>query len=86
MATSKPTDVSAKKTSAKKVAPKTDAPPKKSASPRKKSVKPTIITSEERYQMIEVAAYYIAEKNGFGDNHMDYWLEAEKEVDLKLNA
>lgn len=86
MATSKTTDVSAKKTSAKKAAPKTDTPKTKSASPRKKSVKPSIITSEERYKMIEVAAYFIAEKNGFGDSHMDYWLQAEKEIDHKLNA
>ena len=36
--------------------------------------------------MIVVAAYYIAEKKGFGHNHMDYWLEAEQEINAKLNA
>lgn len=92
MATSKTTDASAKKTSAKKAAPKASATPKAaksaatSATTRKKTSKPAIITSDERYKMIEVAAYYIAEKNGFGHDHMNHWLQAEQEIDAKLNA
>jgi len=88
MAATKTTASSAKKTtSAKKAAPKPASD--KSAKPavtRKKTVKPAIITSEERYKMIEVAAYYIAEKKGFGHSHMDSWLEAEQEINAKLNA
>jgi hypothetical protein len=38
----------------------------------------------ERYKMIEVAAYYIAEKNGFAGHAADYWIAAEKEIDKKL--
>lgn len=88
MATSKTSDTSAKKsTAAKKAAPKTTASKTaKPAATRKKSVKPAIITSEDRYKMIEVAAYYIAEKSGFGHDHMHYWLQAEQEIDAKLNA
>lgn len=88
MATSKTPDASVKKTTvAKKTTPKTTAEKSaKSASTRKKISKPAIITSEERYKMIEVAAYYIAEKSGFGHQHMDYWLQAEQEINAKLNA
>jgi len=94
MASSKSTDTSTKKTTAvKKAAPPKTASKKtasektaKPASPRKKTIKPAIITSEERYKMIEVAAYYIAEKKGFGHHHMDHWLEAEQEINAKLNA
>lgn len=93
MATSKTSDSTAKKTaSAKKAAPKTSSTPKAakstatSATPRKKTIKPAIITSDERYKMIEVAAYYIAEKNGFGHDHLGHWLQAEQEIDAKLNA
>jgi|LakWasM103_HOW12_FD_contig_121_27666_length_384_multi_4_in_0_out_0_1 hypothetical protein len=94
MASSKTTDASTKKTAtvkkaaAPKTAPKKTASEKaaKPASPRKKTTKLAIITSEERYKMIEVAAYYIAEKKGFGHDHMNYWLEAEQEINAKLNA
>lgn len=88
MATSKTSDTSAKKTTAaKKAASKTTvSKAAKTAATRKKTVKPAIITSEERYKMIEVAAYYIAEKHGFGHDHMSHWLQAEQEINAKLNA
>ncbi|AKR43647.1 DUF2934 domain-containing protein [Methylophilus sp. TWE2] len=88
MATSKTSDTSAKKsTAAKKAAPKTTvSKTAKPAATRKKTAKPTITTSEDRYKMIEVAAYYIAEKNGFGHDHLNYWLQAEKQIDHQLNA
>lgn len=89
MATTKTTETTGKKTSpAKKAAAKTAAPKTaaKSATPRKKTTKSSVITSEERYRMIETAAYYIAEKNGFSTNNMDHWLAAEQEVDTKLNG
>jgi len=88
MATSKTSDTSAKKSTAtKKAAPKTTtSKTAKPAATRKKTIKPAIITSEDRYKMIEVAAYYIAEKNGFGYDHLNYWLQAEQEIDAKLNA
>lgn len=88
MATSKSSDTSAKKsTTTKKAAPKTTASKAaKPATSRKKNVKPAITTSEDRYKMIEVAAYYVAEKNGFGQEPLNYWLQAEKQIDQQLNA
>lgn len=43
------------------------------------------VTSEQRYQMIAEAAYFIAERRGFGsgDPARD-WLEAEAEIDRIL--
>ena len=38
----------------------------------------------ERQKMIEVAAYVLAEKNGFKGDAQQYWLQAEKNVDAKL--
>lgn len=89
MASTKATESTPKKaSSAKKAAPKSSATEKaaKPAASRKKTLKPAIITSDERYKMIEVAAYYIAEKNGFASQTMDHWLQAEQEIDAKLNA
>ncbi|AHE99560.1 DUF2934 domain-containing protein [Thioalkalivibrio paradoxus] len=42
------------------------------------------VSPEQRYRMIQDAAYFIAERNGFtGDNHA-HWLEAEKAIDAQL--
>lgn len=42
------------------------------------------VTAEERYRMIEQAAYFAAERAGFrGDPH-SYWVIAEREVDARL--
>ncbi|HSH87741.1 MAG TPA: DUF2934 domain-containing protein [Methylophilus sp.] len=99
MATSKTTDNGSKKSTVKKAAtPKAAAPKpvaKKAATKatdatKKNSTKKTsaskIVTSATRLQMIEETAYYIAEKNGFYGESIEYWLAAEKEVDSKLNA
>jgi hypothetical protein len=99
MATSKTTDNGSKKPVAKKataskavaakpVAKKTasKASATKTSSTSKKNSSPAIVTSANRLQMIEVAAYYIAEKHGFHGPSADHWLAAEKQVDSKLNA
>jgi hypothetical protein len=83
--------------SAKKTASK--APLKKS-SPKKPALKKTTaakitttknstaktrkISAEERYKMIEVAAYYIAEHNNFQGSAIDFWIAAEEEVNKKI--
>lgn len=41
-------------------------------------------TPEERYRMIESAAYFIAEKDGFRDCSTHYWTLAEQEVAERL--
>ena len=66
-----------KVTAVKKVSPK-------KAAPKETTKKAEAMSGFERYKMIEVAAYYIAEKNGFAGNTADYWSAAEKEIDKKL--
>lgn len=94
MATSKTatkTPTSAKKaapkkaaaSTAKKVAVKKPAA-KKVAVKKVSSAKSTAVSGFERYKMIEVAAYYLAEKKGFAGNTADYWVTAEKEIAKKL--
>jgi Protein of unknown function (DUF2934) len=86
----------AKKTVAKKVAPKVErgkAVPEKPAPKRaisRAAAKPQSrgngMTAEERHRMICDAAYFRAERRGFanGDPQQD-WLEAEQEIeDLRL--
>jgi Protein of unknown function (DUF2934) len=70
---------STKTVAVKKVAAVKKTTPKKTA-PKKADP----MSGFERYKMIEVAAYYIAEKNGFAGNTADYWAAAEKEIDKKL--
>lgn len=43
------------------------------------------VEQERRRQMIEEAAYYRAEQQGFQKSPEDYWLEAEREIDEKLS-
>jgi hypothetical protein len=49
--------------------------------PAKKTRK---ISAAERYKMIEVAAYYIAEQNNFNGDAVDFWTAAEAEVNKKI--
>ncbi len=75
-AADKPAD-KVKKTAANK--------PKASTATKKTSTAKTAKAGapEQRYRMIEVAAYYIAEKNGFAGNAADYWVQAEIEINAK---
>lgn len=44
------------------------------------------ISNDQRYKMIEIAAYLRAEKRGFsGGQSMEDWLTAESEIDTMLN-
>lgn len=59
------------------------------ASPHKRTParSSTHINPSQRHRMIEVAAYYIAEKRGFsGTDPLQDWFRAEHEVDELLNA
>lgn len=58
-----------KKTLQQPTLPIAEAPDKKTVSP------------EERYQMIQVRAYYKALSHGFTGDSIQFWLEAEKEID-----
>lgn len=78
-AAAKPKAAAAKKetTATKKAsAPKTAAAKK----PAAKKTKTATSDLEQRYRLIEVAAYYIAEKDGFAGNPVDYWIAAELQI------
>lgn len=59
----------ASETAAKKAAPK--APEKKAES---------VDSNQQRYEMIQNAAYYIAERNGFVGEPHAFWAEAEAQI------
>jgi hypothetical protein len=77
----------------KKAAPvKAKSATTKSAKPDSKSsaseaqTQTFTISSQQRQQMINEAAYYLAEHRGFsGGNPVDDWLAAEAEVDKQLS-
>ncbi|MGD9611765.1 MAG: DUF2934 domain-containing protein [Kiritimatiellia bacterium] len=80
-----------KKSPAKKAAPKAAVakkpaakvaakPAAKSASAAKKPE----LSPEQRYQMIQDAAYYIAERHGFSGDSAYFWSLAEAEINTKL--
>ncbi|WP_047533874.1 DUF2934 domain-containing protein [Methylotenera sp. N17] len=78
-AAAKPADKVKKAVAAK---PKATAATKKTSS-ASSSTKAKKIGDAERYRMIEVAAYYIAEKHHFSGNTADYWIQAEQEINAK---
>jgi len=43
-------------------------------------------TSEERYRMIETAAYFIAEQHGFHGHADEHWAAAEREIAARLGG
>ncbi len=83
-------EVKTKKTTTTKAAakPKATATTKKASTaktatakkPAAKKTKAAVSDLEQRYRMIEVAAYYIAEKDGFAGNPVDYWIAAELQI------
>lgn len=75
-----------KKSPAKKATPKAAAkkPVVKAAAPKPVSKKPAL-NPEQRYKMIEEAAYYIAERHGFNGDSAYFWSLAEAEINAKLN-
>ncbi|HPT49004.1 MAG TPA: DUF2934 domain-containing protein [Accumulibacter sp.] len=59
----------------------------KPATRRKASAKKAPLSSpsaEERYGMVQDAAYYLAEKEGFQGAAVDYWIRAEREIATQL--
>ncbi len=60
------------------------APAKKAAKAATPTTVPSV-TPEERWQMISVEAYYLAEKRGFvGGDPCHDWLQAEAQVEAML--
>ena len=76
-----------KKSPAKKAAPKAAAAKKPAAKAAPKAVvapKTPAPSPEQRYKMIEEAAYYIAERHGFNGDSSYFWTQAEEEINAKL--
>jgi Protein of unknown function (DUF2934) len=71
----------AQKPVAKKPAAKTAATREKPATTQKRVTNPT---PEERYRMVETAAYFIAEQHGFQGRSDEHWAQAEREIAAKL--
>ncbi|HYD34366.1 MAG TPA: DUF2934 domain-containing protein [Methylophilaceae bacterium] len=42
------------------------------------------MSPEERYRMVEVAAYYLAERNKFAGSPVEYWAQAEAQISSLL--
>lgn len=76
---------SKKSTTTKTVSKKTTAAAKPAAAPATKSA-PAVktITKADRQRLIEQAAYFRAEKQGFQGNAQDHWNAALAEVDADL--
>jgi hypothetical protein len=76
-----------KKAPAKKAAPKAAAPKKPAAKAVAKpapAAKKPALSPEQRYQMIQDAAYFIAERHGFSGDSAYFWSLAEAEINAKL--
>jgi hypothetical protein len=72
-------------------AAKTKAPAKKAATTKakrsttaNKAAGKPIPTPEERYRMVETAAYFIAEKHGFQGRSDEHWAAAERAIAAML--
>jgi hypothetical protein len=57
---------------------------KKPATKKSASSKPNKISAEEHYRMVEVAAYFMAERNKFAGNPAAYWTAAEAQIKKML--
>lgn len=80
-APAKPAAAPAKKPAAKPAAPKAAPAPaaKPAPAPAKKAVSP-----EDRYKMVQDAAYFIAERHGFNGDSAYFWTLAEAEIAAQL--
>ena len=79
-----------KKSPAKKAAPKAAAEKKTIAkaapvASKAPAAKKPEVTPEQRYKMVQDAAYFIAERHGFNGDSAYFWSLAEAEINAKLN-
>ncbi|MBS4098461.1 MAG: DUF2934 domain-containing protein [Sulfuricella sp.] len=70
----------------KAAAPKAAAAAKKPAAKATASKKKSGISAEQRYNMIQEAAYYLAERDSFNGDPMRYWALAEMQIQDMLAA
>jgi hypothetical protein len=77
----KPVAAPKKTATAKPAAAKTATTRKAAAKPATQKMKPG---PEELYRMIQTAAYFIAERNGFAGDSQSYWAQAEIQINSIL--
>ncbi len=70
------------KAPAAKAAPRKATAGKKTAAANAKNTP----SPEQRYRMIQEAAYFLAERNGFAGNAEGYWVEAEIQISRLLSG
>jgi hypothetical protein len=75
----------ARAANASKVVGEPEAAKEATPAPAVKAVSPTP-TPEQRFRMIEEAAYFLAEKDGFRGSPASYWHAAEKQFEQRLNG
>ena len=73
----------AKKAPAKKTAAKKAPAKKKAATKKAKKMK---YTAEQVYSMIEQAAYFTAENDGFSKDPSEYWAQAEAAINTMVKG
>lgn len=78
------TKAAAKKTTSAKKPVEKEVAPKKASTKITRTTKARKVSPEERYKMIEMAAYYMAEHNSFEGNTIDFWTAAEGEISKKI--
>lgn len=67
------------KPAVKKTAVSKEAVKKAVAKPRAKKTQ-NVQSDKDRYEMIQYAAYFIAERNGFAGDPHAFWNEAEAQI------
>lgn len=73
----------------KKPAAKKAAAPK-AAAPKAAAKKPAAkkgaggVNAEQRYNMVQEAAYYLAERDSFNGDPLRYWMQAEVQIDQMI--
>lgn len=65
-------------------APAKTAKPATKRATTKKSAASWNPGNEERYNMIQVAAYYLAERDNFSGSPVEYWVAAEAQISSML--
>ena len=63
---------------------KTAKPATKRSTTRKSAASAWNPGNEERYNMIQVAAYYLAERDNFSGSPVEYWMAAEAQIGTLL--
>ena len=74
-----------KKASVKKAPAKARKPAIKPVAAAAAASRQPALSPEERYKMIQEAAYYIAERHGFNGDSAYFWSQAEAEINGRFS-